>query len=177
MKMSEAINELAAALCHAQAEIEAADKDGRGNYGRYTTLLSVWDACKPALTKHGLSVAQFAEPSEPGTLALTTMLVHKSGQFIAGTETLPLAKSDPQGYGSALTYARRYGLAAMVGVCPDDDDADTASARPAQTAQRQNAPAQTSGNGKCPNCHVTNAAPGMHHGPNCDRRRGEKVEA
>jgi hypothetical protein len=129
MERSEQINELAAALALAQAEIEKADKDRTNPAFRssYATLGSVWDAAKEALTRHGLSVAQLPVPSEKGTLALTTMLLHKSGQFLAGTITMPLAKEDPQGYGSALTYGRRYGLAAMVGVCPEDDDGNAAS--------------------------------------------------
>ena len=129
MKMSDTISELAAALCMAQAEIEDAEKvkNNPAFRSKYADLGAVWDAAKPALTKYGLSIAQFCEPSEAGTLALTTMLMHKSGQYIAGTEVLPLAKTDPQGYGSAMTYARRYGLAAMVGVCPEDDDANAAT--------------------------------------------------
>ncbi len=74
---SEDIDQLAVAIVLAQADIERADKDGKGNYGKYTTLRSVWDACKPALQAQGLCVLQFSQPSEPGTLALTTMLLHK----------------------------------------------------------------------------------------------------
>jgi hypothetical protein len=125
MERSESLNELAAALNAAQAEIEDAAK-AKAN---------------PAFrSKYGLSVAQFCEPSPEGTLMLTTMLLHKSGQFLAGTAMLPLAKADPQGYGSALTYARRYGLAAMVGVCPEDDDGNAASGRSNGSAPRENAP-------------------------------------
>lgn len=137
MKHSEQLNELAAALAAAQAEIEDAEKckANPAFRSKYADLGSVWDACKPALSKHGLSVAQFCEPSERGTLRLVTMLLHKSGQFLSGAAELPLAKEDPQGYGSALTYARRYGLAAMVGVCPEDDDGNAASGhgRPTQS--------------------------------------------
>lgn len=128
MQKSEAIDQLAAALSKAQAELEPARKDRKNDHfhHRYATLTSVWDACRETLAKHGLSVAQFAEPSDPGVLHLTTMLLHTSGQWLAGTETIPLAKQDPQGYGSACTYARRYGLAAMVGICTEDDDGEAA---------------------------------------------------
>jgi hypothetical protein len=156
MQKSETIGALAAALAKAQTAIDAAEKNKANPAFRskYADLASIWDACRDALTANGLSVAQFAEDSEPGTLRLTTMLLHTSGEWIAGTMALPLAKQDPQGYGSACTYARRYGLAAMVGVCPDDDDGNAASgqqghgghqgrqeARPVQQQPRQ--PAQT----------------------------------
>jgi hypothetical protein len=136
MEKSENLNELATALSAAQAEIEDAEKS-RSNpafRSKYADLGAIVDACKPALTKHGLAFSQVFEPSEAGVLRLTTMLLHQSGQWLAGTITMPLAKVDPQGYGSAATYARRYGLAAIVGVCPEDDDAQAASA-PRQQAE------------------------------------------
>lgn len=134
---SDQLDQLAPAIALAQAEIEGAKLDADNPFFKttYATLASVWSACKPALIKNGLSVLQFSEPSPDGTLALVTMLLHKSGQFIAGTETMPLAKNDPQGYGSAITYARRYGLAAMVGVCPEDDDAEAATHHAKSTAR------------------------------------------
>lgn len=141
MQMSEKIDKLAEALAQAQAEIEDAEKSRQNPAYRsqYSTLGDVWDACRAALTKNGLSVTQGAEPSEHGMVSLTTTLLHKSGQFLSHTQTFRLAKDDPQGYGSGTTYARRYGLAAMVGVCPDDDDGNAASGRAAQ----QRAPAPT----------------------------------
>lgn len=128
MEHSTNLDALAAALTEAQKEIEGAAKDkfNPGYKSKYADLSSVMDACKPALSKNGFAIIQGAEPSDTGTLCLTTMLLHKSGQWISGTMTLPLAKQDPQGYGSALTYARRYGLAAIAGVCPEDDDAQSA---------------------------------------------------
>lgn len=129
--MSDQIDQLAAALSAAQAEIEDAERSRQNPAFRsqYSTLGDIWDACRPALVKHGLAVAQGAEPSDPGTISLTTTLLHKSGQFISHTQNFRLVKDDPQGFGSASTYARRYGLAAMVGVCPDDDDGNAASGR------------------------------------------------
>jgi len=130
MQRSEAIDQLATALVVAQAEIEGAEKDNKGNYGKYATITSVVDAIKPALNSHSLAFMQLYEPSADGELALTTLLVHTSGQWISGTATVPLPKKDPQGYGSAGTYARRYGLMALVGLCPEDDDAQAASTVP-----------------------------------------------
>ena len=132
MNQSEQINELAAALAKAQSQIEGAKKDKKNPHFKndYADLASVWDACRESLTGNGLSVAQSAESSGDGGYGVTTMLLHVSGQWLTGTLYLRPTKDDPQGAGSALTYARRYGLAAMVGVAPADDDGNAASAKP-----------------------------------------------
>ena len=140
---SEQLNELATALAKAQAELSTAEADGVGHVGtatngrsyRYARLASVWDTIRKPLTTHGLAVTQTCEPSNRGELRLTTTLLHESGQWISGTEMVPMPVQTPQGYGSALTYARRYGLAAIVGVCVDDDD-DAAAAGQAAAAQK-----------------------------------------
>lgn len=132
MTHSEQINELATALARAQSQVEGAKKDSTNPHFRssYADLASVWDACREALTKNGLSVAQSTESTGEGAYGVTTMLLHASGQWISGTLYLRPAKDDPQGAGSALTYARRYALAAMVGIAPEDDEANAASAKP-----------------------------------------------
>lgn len=187
MQHSDHMDALAAALAKAQANIEGAVKDKVNPHlkSKYADLSSVWDACRESLKENGLSVVQGAEPSEVSTLALTTMLLHSSGQWVSGTMTMPLAKADPQGYGAALTYARRYGLAAMVGVCPEDDDAqstvshrDTYQERPqAQESRPQSsAPPLASGaalnnsNGQCPYCHCPSGKP---HTKTCNRQAEE----
>ena len=126
--MSQDIKELAAALSKVQATIKGAVKDSSNPFykSKYADLTSVWDACRDALVKNGFSVAQTNEPSENGIILVTTLL-HSSGQFIEGKMFIKPSKDDPQGFGSAMTYARRYGLAAIVGVCPEDDDANAAS--------------------------------------------------
>lgn len=136
MTHSETINEIAAALAKAQAQIEGAKKDKVNPHFRndYADLASVWDACREALTKNQLSVAQAAESGSEGSYGVTTMLLHSSGQWMAGTLYLKPAKDDPQGAGSALTYARRYALAAMVGIAPADDDGNAASQKPSAGA-------------------------------------------
>lgn len=135
MTHSEQINELAAALAKAQGQIEGAKKDSINPHfkNRYADLSAVWDACREALTTNGLSVVQSAENCEAG-YGVTTMLLHTSGQWMRGTLYLKPAKDDPQGAGSALTYARRYALAAMVGIAPEDDDANAASQKPVVAA-------------------------------------------
>ena len=135
MTHSEQINELAAALAKAQGQIEGAKKDSINPHfkNRYADLSSVWDACREALTTNGLSVVQSAENCEAG-YGVTTMLLHTSGQWMRGTLYLKPTKDDPQGAGSALTYARRYALSAMIGIAPEDDDANAASQKPVVAA-------------------------------------------
>jgi hypothetical protein len=146
MISSDQINELAAALTKAQGQLSHAVKDSINPHfkAKYADLASVWEACRKALVDNGLSVIQLPEPCENG-LKLTTMLTHLSGQYIASTLQMPLTKSDPQGYGSALTYARRYSLAAIVGVYQDDDDANTAT-QTQHTQQPIQTPAQPTNN-------------------------------
>ena len=127
---SEQLNELAAALVKAQAAMRIVEATSAGciedrgetRAYRYADLPSVWAAVRKPLAKHGLAVVQTCEPSSRGELRLTTTLLHESGQWISGTESVPVAVPTAQGYGSALTYARRYGLVAILGVCVDDDD-------------------------------------------------------
>lgn len=144
MNKSDTLDQIAVALAKAQANIEGAAKDRSGNYGAYATLGSVVSACKSALLAEGITFLQTYEPSPDGRLCLTTTLLHTSGQFISGTCSMPLPKQDPQGFGSASTYARRQGLAAIVGVCPEDDDGHAASGGPprqqAKPAARHQAP-------------------------------------
>lgn len=131
MNRSESINELAGALAKAQAEISHAVKDGVNPHFRsnYADLASVWGACRLPLSKNGLSVVQTMETQvvevegKPvARIYLNTMLLHSSGQWISSQLPLRPVKDDPQGMGSCITYMRRYSLAALVGVAPDDDD-------------------------------------------------------
>ncbi|HLG72596.1 MAG TPA: ERF family protein [Chloroflexota bacterium] len=127
---SDNLEALAAALVRVQRELTPVTADAVGWVGRletgreypYATLARVWAAIRTALGDHGLAVVQPCEPGQPGEVRLTTMLLHDSGQWIAGTCSVPVPANGPRGYGSALTYARRYALAAMVGVCVETDD-------------------------------------------------------
>ncbi len=129
---SEAINEIAAALAKAQGEIEGATKNAENPHykNRYADLAAIWDACRAPLSKNGLSVVQTVGQDEDGVegsgFVLTTTLCHASGQWIESRMHLLLAKQDMQGLGSALSYARRYSIAAIVGVAQEDDDAEGA---------------------------------------------------
>lgn len=134
MNRSQDINELAASLAKAQAQMTFALKDSTNPHFRskYADLASVWDAVRKPLTDNGLSVVQLPEESDDG-LVLTTIIMHTSGQFISSKFKLPVTKQDAQGYGSALTYARRYSLAAITGCVQDDDDGNAAVGKPPVT--------------------------------------------
>lgn len=129
---SDNIQEIAAAIATAQAAIPPAAKNAQNPHlrNRYADLAAVWAAVRDELPKHGLAVVQTMVPRDDGKACVRTLLTHTSGQWIAGECALPVPKADPQGYGSAITYARRYSLSAMLGVVSeDDDDAEGAGAR------------------------------------------------
>jgi len=133
MRTSESINELGAALALAQAEMGHAAKDAVNPHFRskYANLASIIDACRGALTKNGIAVIQSPEMDrENRTVSVTTRLVHSSGQWVEGELEAEVAKTDPQAIGSAITYLRRYGLAALTSVASDDDDGAAAVAPP-----------------------------------------------
>lgn len=135
------IGELAKALAAAQGEMTAAAKDATNPHfkSRYATLASVWDAIRGPLSRNGLSVSQVLETPDAGPgVIVRTMLLHSSGQWICSRYVMPIPdKLTPQAVGSAITYARRYALSAIVGIAPDDDDdGNAASVTPA----RQEAP-------------------------------------
>jgi hypothetical protein len=184
MNQSESIKELAAALTLAQAELKPAVKDATNPHlkSKYANLASVWEAVKEPLAKNGLSVVQTFAPSESGTVTVVSTLLHKSGEWIASPLTLPVGQATAQGYGSAITYGRRYGLSALLGVIADDDDDGAQASHP---PQRQNGyedrtrdapggydarPAAPNGNGiwdgpgQCPRCHCPE---GKRHGKPC----------
>lgn len=142
MNRSETITKLAAALVAVQSKLEGAVKDSDNSHlkSKYADLASCWDACRDLLAANGLAVIQMPVESEANQVRLLSSLVHVSGEFIESVWSIPVVKNDPQGYGSALTYIRRYALCAMVGICPVDDDAEAAAGKPTQAAQRRETP-------------------------------------
>mgnify|MGYP003333850002 CR=1 FL=1 len=130
---SDQINELATALAKAQSQIKGAVKDSANPFfkSNYADLQSVWDAIREPLSKNGLSVIQTTAMNE-GKLELITTLAHASGQWIEGRFPIVALKHEPQAIGSACSYARRYSLAALVGVYQVDDDGEAAQARAPQ---------------------------------------------
>lgn len=123
------IDKLVAALAKAQAEMRGAAKDSTNPHFRskYADLASVVDAIRGPLTKHGIAFLQLTHPSDKNEVVIETMLAHESGQKISSILAIPVNKADAQGYGSALTYARRYALAAITGIAPEDDDGNAAT--------------------------------------------------
>ena len=141
MGMSSSIDKLAASLAKAQSEMAKAHKDKKNPFFKstYADLAACWDACRDPLSKNGLAVVQVPAATDAGVM-LTTILMHSSGQWVSGTLPVNPVKDDPQGMGSALTYARRYGLCALVGISPADDDGNAASGRDKDTGKPQGKP-------------------------------------
>lgn len=147
--MSDEIGELAGALAEAQAELSPAVKNAQNPHlkNRYADIAAVYEAIRETLPKHGLAVSQMVLPHE-NKARVRTLLMHKSGQWIASECLMPIdGRGGPQGMGSAITYARRYSLSAIVGVVSeDDDDAEAAQGyqqgRPRQQYQQQRQQAQ-----------------------------------
>ena len=127
---SEQINELAAALSKAQASITGALKDSANPFfkSKYADLASCWDACRKQLTDNNLSVIQTTD-IVLDTVVVRTTLAHSSGQWISGILPVRAKDESPQAQGSGITYARRYALAAIVGLAQIDDDAEAAQGR------------------------------------------------
>ena len=128
---SQEITELAEAMIQVQQTLSPALKDAENTFtnSRYATLHSVMNACRDALLEHGIWLTQYLVSVEFNQLGLVTKIVHaETGQWQASLLTMPLPKNDPQGYGSAMTYARRYGLSALIGIVTEkDDDGELAS--------------------------------------------------
>jgi hypothetical protein len=130
MLMSENVADLAAALALAQGEVENASKNSSNPHFRskYADLAEIINTVRPVFAKHGLAVIQSPSYAD-GLVSVTTLLTHKSGQWIKDTASAPASKLDAQGVGSAVTYLRRYSLAAFAGIAQEDDDGNAASQR------------------------------------------------
>lgn len=141
MNRSETIGELAKALAKAQGEIKNAIKDSENPHfrSRYADLASVVDAIKGPLSSNGIAYVQTTQEPPEGYqgVCVETTLLHVSGEWLSGILLLPVSKVDAHGVGSALTYCRRYALAAITGVAPEDDDGN-AAAKAAPPSERAN---------------------------------------
>lgn len=139
MTMSPTIGKLAAAMAKAQLSMKPAEKDGKNPHfnNRYATLVSCIEACRP-LHENEIAVLQPPVPHGSDGVCVATLLVHSSGEWIRGELYLPATKKDAQGFGSALSYARRYCLQSTLNMGADDDDGNQAAKSP----PRQAAPAQ-----------------------------------
>lgn len=131
MIKSESIAKLAASLVKAQREMSNAKKDAKNPFfkSKYSDLNSVREAVTPALHDQGISVLQL-NLHENGKNFVRTTLLHESGEYICSdTEIVVKEASNPQALGSAISYARRYGLSSMLSVGAEDDDSESAMGR------------------------------------------------
>jgi len=125
---SDSIKEIAKSMCEVQSSMEAANKSKENPFfnSKYADLSEVLRCIKGVLPSHGLSFMQM--PSfENGVVSVETIVMHSSGEWISSTSAAPIAKSNPQGVGDAITYLRRYSLAAIFGLAQKDDDGNSNS--------------------------------------------------
>ena len=132
------MNELAKALVKAQAAMNHAAKDSKNPHFKsaYSSLASVIDAVRPALSSNGLAFVQRMHDSQGG-VAVETVLIHESGeQYGCGVLFIPASKQDAQGFGSALSYAKRYSLQSALGIASADDDGEAAVKSPPKLVEK-----------------------------------------
>jgi len=138
MKHSNELKQLAGALSKAQSEMSGAKKSAKNPFfkSNYANLEEVINCIKDPFANHGLSFLQFPVSAD-GFAGVETTIMHESGEWVSNEFMLKCAKNDPQGMGSAITYARRYGLQSAVGLPSEDDDGNAATKRsqPAQQAK------------------------------------------
>ena len=124
MNKSESIKELAAALAKFQGEVNNPSNTATNPFfkSKYAPLSEVINVTRPILSKNGLSVVQ-APSTDGDSVTITTILMHESGEWIESPAlTLKMDKVTAQGAGSAITYARRYAISAILGISSEDDD-------------------------------------------------------
>lgn len=131
MSESSSIGELAMALSKAQAKMGHAKKETENPFfkSKYADLASVIEVAREPLGLNSLCYVQYVQKDEKSGIGLVTKLMHSSGQWIDSFLPLVLTKNDMQGLGSAISYARRYGLSSMLGIAQEDDDGNHASQR------------------------------------------------
>lgn len=147
MKRSESIKEIATALAKAQGQMESAKKDADNPFfkSKYSDLASVIEAIKKPFADNGLSYSQFPLSSDKQEVGVETIIMHSSGEWVMGEPLfLPVNKNDAQGYGSAMTYAKRYSLQAAAGLPSEDDDGNgAAKGKPKDTPKSADKPLQS----------------------------------
>ena len=147
MKTSDQLAKLSKALVTALGAVTGVTKDSKNPHFKndYASLEAVTEMARPILAANGLCVVQSPGALDGGRIPVTTRIIHESGEWIEGEIVIPLSKADAQGAGSAVTYARRYALMAMLGVAPVDDDGEGAVQR---TPANNGAPANGLGTEK-----------------------------
>jgi len=132
MNKSESITNLVKALAAFQGKMTAVKKDATNPFykSRYATLDTIWESIRKPLSENGLSVAQTMNLTPDNKSVLETTLYHTSGEWINGTQLVNPVKDDPQSLGSAISYARRYSLSAILGIVADEDDDANIATKP-----------------------------------------------
>lgn len=153
ISQSQSIQEISKALFSVQSQMMAVAKDADNSFYRakYATLHAVWQTLQPLMKDAGLVVMQSSGDARPIVIQgkaseqvvlfmdFFTRITHsETGEWIQSVSEFPLGKIDPQGYGSAMTYARRYCLSALMGIVVDDDDDGNAGSGKQQPPQNQN---------------------------------------
>jgi len=144
LQMSDSIKNVSKALVGAQADVGKALKNQENSHfkSQYADLSAVLEVSKPALAKHGLALTQFPGQGE-GTVTMSTLLVHESGEWILlPPASIPLQAHTAHGYGSAISYLRRYTTQAALGISvglSDDDDGNEATANAPKKAPKKRA--------------------------------------
>lgn len=164
MNKSESIKTIAPALLEAQKTMTFAKKDAKNPFfkSRYADLNSVLEACKGPLNSNGITVLQSHDGDN-----VETVLLHSSGEWMSSSTRIVVSKqNDPQALGSAISYARRYGLQSFVSLPAEDDDGEKAVARVVEadtvalsTTQAMNSPATTKARASWKKTETTVAAP------------------
>lgn len=134
---------ISAAFVKAQASFGPALKQSQNPHykSKYADLAACIEAVIEALHQNNIALVQKTLPCDSG-VAVETIFLHASGETMSsGILHVPASKNDPQGYGSALTYARRYSLMSACGIAPEDDDGNAASAKPVPRKAPQATPA------------------------------------
>jgi hypothetical protein len=146
---------IASAFVKAQTAFGPALKTSDNGHfkSKYADLAACVEAVLDALNQNGIALIQRNLPCESG-VTVETVFVHVSGETLtSGPLHVPASKQDPQGYGSALTYARRYSLMSACGIAPEDDDGHAASkpvtySKPSKPAPRITDEAADKSNGQ-----------------------------
>lgn len=130
MKTSEQTDKVLPALLKAAGEFKPVVFDAANTHfkSKYATLAAYLDAVRPALFANGLFLSQATCPGDTGIVVESRITHAASGQWVASTYPVHPIKSEPQAEGSATSYARRYGLAALLALSAEDDDGNAATA-------------------------------------------------
>ena len=135
MNKSESIAALSKAIALSQLQVENASKNAKNPHfkSNYADLAEILNTVRPIFSANNIAIIQLPT-FDSGVASVETMLCHESGEFISSVCSSPVSKQDAQGIGSAITYLRRYSLAAMCGIAQEDDDGNHAVSRPQQEA-------------------------------------------